>query len=208
MPVICPTVLANQPDVFREQMERLASFATRVHIDLTDGEFAPDKTVDLAKVWWPHSVLADLHVMYKHPEQHLSQLIKLSPHMIIVHAEADGDFAKMANKLHKERILIGVALLPGTSVDAIAPALGIIDHVLVFSGDLGKFGGQVDLGLLNKVKELKILKPALEIGWDGGVNRSNAKQLAMGGVDVINVGGFIQQSAGPHAAYQQLVNLV
>ena len=38
-----------------------------------------------------------------------------------------------------------MALLPTTPVSAITPALHMIDHVLIFSGDLGHYGGQADL---------------------------------------------------------------
>jgi ribulose-phosphate 3-epimerase len=60
------------------------------------------------------------------------------------------------------------------------------------------------LKLLNKVTELRKLKPELEIGWDGGINVDNAKQLSEGGVDVLNVGGAIQKAEDPKAAYDKL----
>ena len=60
---ICPTVLAENLHVFREQMERVEPFAKRVHIDLADGVFAPSKTVGFDHLWWPDGCAADLHVM-------------------------------------------------------------------------------------------------------------------------------------------------
>ncbi len=51
---------------------------------------------------------------------------------------------------------------------------------------------------------LRKLKPELEIGWDGGVNDTNAAILVQSGVDVLNVGGFIQKSKDPQAAYNKL----
>jgi 3-keto-L-gulonate-6-phosphate decarboxylase len=52
-----------------------------------------------------------------------------------------------------------------------------------------------------------MLKPSLEIGWDGGVNTSNVQQFINGGVDVLNVGGFIQHAHNPQAAYLELEHL-
>ena len=127
--------------------------------------------------------------------------------MIIVHAEADGNFIKIADKIHKAEIKVGVAILPKTSTHTIKPSLSVIDHVLIFSGDLGKFGGVADLDLLKKIVQLKEWKEDLEFGWDGGINESNAKQLAMGGVRVLNVGGYIQNSPTPKQNYDKLVNL-
>jgi ribulose-phosphate 3-epimerase len=102
---------------------------------------------------------------------------------------------------------VGVALKHETSPDAIAPALDFVDHVLVFSGNLGHFGGQADTRLLAKVLHLKQLKPSLEIGWDGGINDQNASLLAAGGVDVLNTGGFIQHAPNPQAAFEKLEHL-
>ena len=124
--------------------------------------------------------------------------------MVIVHAESDGNFVPFAELMHRHGIEVGVALKPKTPVELIRPALEWIDYVLVFSGDLGHFGGQADLALLDKVKLLRQLKPQLEIGWDGGINNVNAKALAAGGVDVLNVGGFIQHAADPRMAYGML----
>ncbi|HJQ08543.1 MAG TPA: hypothetical protein VJ836_03640 [Candidatus Saccharimonadales bacterium] len=205
---ICPTVLAGEPNEFRHQMGRIVQFATRLHIDLADGQFAPTKTIGMDQVWWPANVRADLHVMYKKPFEHLKLLLELGPQTIIVHAEGEGDFAAFAGTAHRHGVEVGVALKAETPVSLITPALSLIDHILIFSGNLGHFGGQADLRLLQKVRELKSLKPQLEIGWDGGVNNQNARALAEGGVDVLNVGGFIQHAANPATAYEQLQKLV
>jgi ribulose-phosphate 3-epimerase len=201
---ICPTVLAGNPDEYRQQIERVAGFASRMHIDLADGKFAPSRTIPLESVWWPAGMHIDLHVMYKHPFEHTAKMLRMQPHLIIVHAEAVGDFINFAQQAHDAGIKVGVALKHKTSVEVIVPALDFIDHVLIFSGDIGHFGGKADTHLLTKVLLLKRLKPSLEIGWDGGVNARNAATLAAGGVDVLNVGGYIQHAAEPHEAFETL----
>jgi ribulose-phosphate 3-epimerase len=204
---ICPTVLAENPDDFERQLDRLLPFATRVHLDLSDGDFAPSHTIALSDLWWPGNLTVDLHVMYRQPLDYAEEIIALHPRLVIVHAEADGDFEAFSEQLHAHGIEVGVALLPETKVEAIAEALNLIDHVLIFSGHLGHFGGQADQGLLDKARELKQLKPSLELGWDGGVNDQNAKALIDGGIDVLDVGGYIQHASNPEAAYATLKNI-
>jgi len=189
-------------------MSRISQFATRIHIDLADGQFAPTKTIPIDQVWWPGGVRADLHVMYQKPFEHYKTYLSLGPQMVIIHAESDGNFVPFAELMHRHGIEVGVALKSETPVSLIRPAMDWIDYVLVFSGDLGHFGGQADLALLDKVKMLRQLKPQLEIGWDGGINNTNAKALAMGGVDVLNVGGFIQHASDPRMAYGALARSV
>lgn len=204
MAVVCPTVLATEKLDFQEQMARIAPFAKRIQIDLTDGYFAPTTTVKLADVSWPKHIQADLHLMFGKPVLEIRELVEMKPHMVIVHAEASGNFANFSKVLHKFGIKVGVALLPETTVEEVAPAFDLIDHLLIFSGDLGRFGGTANLDLLAKAQAAKELKPGIEIGWDGGITDENAQALVEGGVDVLNVGGFIQKASDPEAAYAKI----
>jgi ribulose-phosphate 3-epimerase len=206
---ICPTIDAEDPDMYGKQVEHIISFAHRVHIDLGDGEFTPNKLVSADLVWWPGGMRADLHVMYKQPFEHLETLVSLGPQLIIVHAEAEGDFPGFVKYVHSHGVEAGIALLQDTSVDTIMPALELIDHVLVFSGNLGHQGGSMaDMKLLDKVRAVKKAKPNLEVGWDGGVDEYNIKKIADAGVEVINVGGYLQKANDAQKAYVALMNAV
>jgi ribulose-phosphate 3-epimerase len=207
MAVICPTVTAYSEMEYREQMTRLKPFAQRVHIDLMDGEFAPVQSPGLDKVWWPHEFTADIHLMYQRPMDHLEQLIKLKPKLVIIHNEAHVHHMHFAAELHKAGIKAGLAILQDTPVDYAYQIMHSFDHVLVFSGHLGYHGGEADLGLLDKVAKIRAYHPEAEIGWDGGINDQNAKQLVSAGVKVLNVGGFVQGSDDPSRAYETLVNI-
>lgn len=205
---ICPTVMTDDVDEYRRQMEEIAQYATRVHIDLGDGVFTR-KFLSVEDVWWPAGMRADLHVMYKEPFLHIPAMKALAPQLVIVHAEADGDFMAFAREMHRHGIEAGVALLRETPVEAIVQALEVIDHVLIFAGTLGQNTGPggVNLDVLVKAKQLKLIKPQLEIGWDGGANDQNAKALADGGVEVINCGGYLH-GADPIAAWHTIQRAV
>jgi len=205
---ICPTVTTDNSAVYKQQVEQTVAYAHRIHIDLSDGIFTRNKLTEIEDVWWPGGVRADLHVMYQRPFDHLNALVALRPQLIIVHAEAEGDFPAFAAIAHKHGIEVGVAILPETPVEAIQPALPVIDHVLIFSGNLGHFGGHADYALLGKVQRLRNIKPQLEIGWDGGVNDQNARVLALAGVDVLNAGGYLHGAKDSKGAYATLKELV
>lgn len=201
---VCPAVLAANPEEYKAQVDRVAHFAHRIQVDLTDGRFTENKTVRPDEAWWPVGIKADLHLMYKDPLMAVRELLGHKPHLIIIHAESDGNFEEFVGQCRMHDIKVGVALLPQTAPSMVLPALSHIDHVLIFSGSLGKFGGRADFSLLDKARFLKEHKRNLEIGWDGGVNDQNVAQLVFGGVDVLNVGGFIQNSPDPEHAYQSL----
>lgn len=208
MSIVCPTVLATDEEEYSVQMKRAAAFAPRIQIDLMDGDFAQPKSIDIEKIWWPEDVTADIHLMYRNPGDYLDKLIKLAPSLVIIHAEASVDHKAFAEKLHAEAISAGICLLADTPISKIKDIIDEFDHVLVFGGKLGSFGGNADLAQLEKARQAIELKPSLEIGWDGGVNDVIAKQLADGGIDVLNAGGFIQKAEDPKAAYEKLVSLV
>lgn len=184
-----------------------AKLAKRVHIDLMDGEFAPSRSPNLQQVWWPHHVIADIHLMYQRPMEVLEQLIKLKPHMVIVHNEADLHHMHFAAELHKHDIQTGLAILQDTPIEWTEQIMHSFDQVLIFSGNLGYHGGEADTSLLDKVKFVKHNHPDVEIAWDGGIDDQNAKTLIDAGVEVLNVGGFIQKSPNPERAYDTLIAL-
>jgi ribulose-phosphate 3-epimerase len=185
-------------------MERLMPFAKRVHIDLMDGKFAPTISPGLDQVWWPENVMADVHLMYQNPMALVDQLIHLKPHLVIIHQEAEVDYRAFADQMHQNLIKVGIALLQNTEAEQVRETILSFDHVLVFSGDLGRHGGSADMRLLEKVSRIREYHPQAEIGWDGGVSEENASALIHGGVSVLNVGGFIQNATDPAAAYATL----
>jgi len=204
MAIICPAILASNKEIYRQEMERIGRHATRVQIDLTDSLFASNPTVGPAEAWWPVGVKADFHFMYRRPIPAVRKILEHKPNMVIVHAEAEGDFNEVADFCRNHEVLVGVALLPRTDPKKILPSLPKIDHILIFSGDLGRYGGHADLSLLAKITSFKAHKPELEFGWDGGVNDQNVSRLVSGGVDVLNVGGFIQEAEDPVKALSNL----
>jgi|SRR3989344_2685185 len=204
MPIICPTILASTIDDYKKQLDRVVPLSPRIHIDIMDGRFASTTSLDINQIWWPAGVQADLHVMFEQPERMLGAIIKMQPSLVIFHAEAEGDFGMFSKYLRQAGIKIGLALLERTQITQIVTVVPKLDHVLIFSGHLGHFGGVADLDLLQKVRTLKANYPNVEIGWDGGINDLNAKALIKGGVDVLNTGGFIQNSPNPPHAYAKL----
>ena len=205
MSVIAPTILAESADDYKAQVDRLHSFAQRVQIDLSDGEFAPSFTVSPAQIWWPQEWTVDVHAMVARPSEYLDTLIGLKPNMIIFHAEVQEDVVEVIKRVQKADIKAGLALLRSTVPSTVAGAIEAADHVMIFSGTLGQYGGVASLMQLEKVRLIRNIRADVEIGWDGGVNVENAFSLSQGGVDVLNVGSAIAKADDLKTAYDTLV---
>jgi ribulose-phosphate 3-epimerase len=206
MAMVVPTVLAATPDEYAIMMERARSLNERVHVDICDGKFADATTIGLAQVNVPDDTMLDLHLMVRDPAAQLETALSLHPHLIIFHAESEGDVAGCIRHTQELGIKAGIALLQSTEVATVRSLIVAADHALVFTGRLGHNGGELAIGQLTKASAIRALKPNIEISVDGGVVETNAAQVAGRGVNVLYVGEFLQAAADPKAAYAAITH--
>lgn len=215
MTIIAPTITTNDPAVYARRLEDFLTFASRIQIDITDGQFAPSQTINLNQVYWPpadkRECKIDLHLMLQRPIDWLDQIVAVVPDKVILHAESD-DAGRMLPRIyeHLQRfgMQVGVALLPETQPANVADIIRVVDSVLIFGGHLGYQGGVADLTQLGKIPAIQQINSTVTIEWDGGANLSNVSQIAAAGVDQINIGSAISGASDPAAAYRQLVEVV
>lgn len=205
MSQIVPAITVETLDQYRAETERIGAFARRVHVDISDGEFAPTFLLGESSLYWPEGWEVDVHAMVMRPSEHLAAILQLKPSLVIFHAEAKEDLMPLFVQLKEAGVRAGVALLKTTVPATIEDVIKAADHVMIFSGELGYHGGTASMMQLEKVRLVKKIKPEVEVGWDGGVNIENAYTLTQGGVDVLNAGGVIANSENPTDTYNQLV---
>lgn len=215
MTIIAPTITTNDPAVYARRLEDFLTFAPRIQIDITDGQFAPSQTINLNQVYWPladkRECKIDLHLMLQRPIDWLDQIVAVVPDKVILHAESD-DAGRMLPRIyeHLQRfgMQVGVALLPETQPADVADIIRVVDSVLIFGGHLGYQGGVADLTQLGKIPAIQQINSTVTIEWDGGANLSNVSQIAAAGVGQINIGSAISGASDLAAAYRQLVEVV
>jgi len=204
MALVIPTALAYDLEDFEARLRRVRPFASRIHIDVTDGVFSEARTIGLDQVHGIGGIPFDLHLMLRRPQDQLARVIELRPRLAIIHAEADCDTVALAAELRANGIKAGLALLPETTVDGVRELLPHFDHVLIFTGTLGENGGDFSADCLPKIAVVKALKPELEVSVDGGVTLKNVAAAVRAGADVLYVGGAIQHAPNPQLAYDEL----
>lgn len=204
--IVVPTVLASTPEQYGQMLERARGLTDRVHIDICDGQFADSQTITLGQVQPADDYKLDLHLMVKQPLEYIDTAISLKPNLIIIHAEAAADDGVEATLTHCRTLGIraGVALLPATLPETAAGLIRLADHVLIFTGLLGHNGGQFDPEQLAKVEDVRRLNPTSEISVDGGVGVENASLIQLQGVNVLYVGGAIQDAEDPQKAFDSI----
>lgn len=213
--IIIPTITTDEPAVYAKRIEEFDAFAPRIHIDVTDGKFAPSQTLNLNQFYWQpadkrHSQI-DLHLMLERPIDWLDQIVSLKPDRVILHAESNDAMTmlpKIFAHLRKFDIRVGVALLPETEPGEVRDIIRGVDSVLIFGGHLGYQGGVADLSQLDKISQVKAINSTAILEWDGGANADNVVRLAEAGINYINVGGGISRADDARAAYDRLVDLI
>lgn len=206
--VVVPAILAATPEEYRAELEKVHTFASRIHVDVSDGTLALSKTVAANQIWWPQNWQVDVHAMVAQPSAYVTTLTAMRPHTIIFHAEVQEDLLPLFRQVQQLGIKAGLALQRSTVPSDVSALIQAVDHVMIFSGNLGQYGGTANLMQLEKVRLVRAINPSVEIGWDGGANIENVFSLAQGGVDVLNVGGAIQRAADAAAMYTNLVKEV
>lgn len=205
MATVVPTVLATTPEEYEAMFARAEGLSQRIHVDICDGQFADNPTIGLAQVQAAEGVELDLHLMLQDPSTQLETALSLKPHLIIFHAEARGDIAGCMAHVRELGIKAGVAILPQTPVATAQTLIEKADHVLVFTGTLGHNNGEFNPAQLPRVREVRAIKPAVEVSVDGGITDLNAALVVLEDVDVLYVGGFVQTASDPQAAYASVV---
>ena len=209
MATITPTITTADPHEYRDQMNLIKSYAEGVHIDFSGGVFTPNELLPIEDAWRDDKLITHVHIMCHDALEVIEDVISLEADLVILHIESE-NVKEALERLYENGTRAGLALLAESSVADIEDLEvdGFFEHVLIFGGHLGFQGGSADLSQLHKVQEIKEIYPEVEIGWDGGVNDTNAAQIAEAGVDVLNVGGFLKNSKDPQKAYDTLTSLV
>lgn len=206
MSTIVPTILCDNINDFNQANALYSTFAKRIQIDICDGEFISPKTISLNDIdsLESNTTFYDLHMMVEKPSEYLDKIIALKPNLVIFHAECSENLLPVFTKLKEAGIKVGVAILKSTYPGKIAPYIKTVDHILVFAGALGQQGGQADLMQIEKIPLIKNINKEAEIGWDGGINLENIRELAHSNIDILNVGSTISRATNAEEMFKEL----
>lgn len=189
------------------ELELLRGKAAWAHVDVMDGVFCPQLTVGPAFVAAVASagVGVDAHLMTEEPRRLLPEIAAAGASVITVHAEATRHLhrtmAEMTELAQQRPFLRGVAINPGTPVQAIEPVLWLADLVLVLAVSPGWSGQAPVPGTRQRVLAVRDLArrsgAEVLVGVDGGVTIANAAEVAGWGADVIVSGSAIYDGVDP-----------
>ena len=206
MAYVAPSLLAADFSALGAELERVRE-AEILHIDIMDGSFVPNLSMGpqvVEALRGKSEQVFDVHLMLLHPLMYIPVFRKAGADWLTFHVECADDPAQVLDAIEKSGAKPGMALRPGTPVEALFPYGQRLHSVTVMTVEPG-FGGQIlQEKPLEKVTELKRRFPGLVIEVDGGVTLENAAQVRQAGTDVLIAGTAVFGAADPEAAIREI----
>jgi len=197
---IVPSILSADQDKLQEGINEVEDYSDLLQVDVMDNKFVPNITpqAELLKKF-DTKVPLDIHLMVKEPSNdYIKTFIdsnkKLKINNITVHYEACSNLGKTLEFIKKNKVKASIAINPKTPLDKIKKFLDKLGMVLIMTVEPGFSGQKFIEECMEKVKELRRLKPALDIEVDGGINDKTAPIAVKAGANVLVVSSFIFKS--------------
>jgi ribulose-phosphate 3-epimerase len=185
---VAPSILSADFSRLGSQVEEVMAAGARViHVDVMDGHFVPPITIgplvaaSIADRVHAAGGAIDVHLMIEAPERHIEAFAAAGADSITFHAEATPHANRTLAAIRELGCLAGIAINPGTPVEALTELRGRADIALCMTVNPG-WGGQSFIdGSNDKVSRLATVLGDVEIEVDGGIDVGTAGPIAAAG---------------------------
>lgn len=210
-PQVLPSVMSADMLALGDQLDDLLDAGMRtVHVDVMDAHFVPNLTVG---VDWAAAVaervhaaggIVDVHLMVDRPAQ-MVRAFAPAADAISVHLEADPHPHRRLGEIRDLGCAAGLAINPGTPVEAVAPLAGDVDYVNVLAVDPGFAGQSFIEATPDRVARLVGMLPDdVPVEVDGGVGTATLPTVRDAGARLFVAASAVFAAPDPVGAFRDL----
>ncbi len=211
-PRVAPSILSADFARLGSQLDEVLDAGARViHFDVMDGHFVPPITIgplvagSIADQVHAAGAVLDVHLMIEQPERQIDAFAEAGADSITFHEEATPHANRTLAAIRELGCLAGIALNPGTPVEAVSELRDLADIVLCMTVNPGWGGQSFIAGSPDKVSRLAPLVGGAKIEVDGGIDTSTAGSVAAAGASLFVAGSAVFGADDPAAAYSEIV---
>ncbi len=210
-PRVAPSILSADFGRLGAQVEEVMDAGARViHFDVMDGHFVPPITIGplvlagIADQVHGAGGAVDVHLMIEAPERQIAEFARAGADSITFHEEATPHAHRTLGAIRELGCLAGIAINPGTPVEAVAELGGMADIVLCMSVNPGWGGQSFIAGSPARVERLRTLVGEARIEVDGGIDATTAGPIAAAGASLFVASSAIFGAPDPAQAYADI----
>ena len=205
---VAPSILSADFARLAAQVEEvMAAGARLIHCDVMDGHFVPPITfgpmvVGALREALPPEAVLDVHLMIERPERHVADFVSAGADHVTIHVEATPHVHYTLNAIREAGATAGVALNPGTAIEALGIGAELVLCMTVNPG----WGGQPFIaGSEERIRRLRARAGEhVPLEVDGGIDARTAGRCAEAGATTFVAGSAIFRAPDPAQAYREI----
>lgn len=205
--IIIPALIAKTQKELNETLSKVKDFSELAQLDIMDRKFVPNSSLDFDFDVSGSNMRFEAHLMISNPMAWIEKNWMMVD-TIIVHIESSKNPVDIIRFVKNKGKKIGFALNPETQVHDVKAYLDDIDQILIMTVNPGFYGSKFLPETLTKIREVRKIKPYLDIEVDGGITPDTIKLVYEAGANMFVSGSYIIKSDNVKGSIDKLRSLI